>query len=168
MWSDDVESDSHYRQRRPSREEITPPEETSDAIWKIVAEIEEGDVVYNLLKRTRDSLSFDQICQKIAEMRGIDWHDLRYTGFLNVEDMRLSRLDNGHFALSEWLDDSVSPMTPPAAEIDNAAERECITPTIDRPTHLPPPPVVNKGRVAICWAAIRRVFGWLMRLIKKR
>ncbi|MFH0964815.1 MAG: hypothetical protein V2A58_12500 [Planctomycetota bacterium] len=106
-----------------------PPSKVSEAVWRLVAEIEEGDVVYGLLKRVHDSLSFTQICQKIAETRGIDWHELQHTGFLNAEDDRLRRLDNGHFGLSEWFHDRVPLHMQGESRADGPVKQEPIAPT---------------------------------------
>ena len=149
---------------RTKQSSVVP--EVSDAIWKIVAEIEEADVVYNLLKRTRDSLSFAQICQKIAASRGIDWHELRQTGFLNAEDKRLKRLDNGHFALREWFDERVSP--PLASEIDSAAEKKPMASPMNDSAYSLPPRTVAKGGFSILWTVICRMLGFFLRLAERK
>jgi hypothetical protein len=76
-----------------------------EEIWKTVTIIEEKDIVYRLLKRLREPLSFVQICKKIAEYRDIDWNDLKHTGFIDLNDERIRRIKDGSFALSEWFDD---------------------------------------------------------------
>jgi len=154
-----------FPSRQVPREE-TAPHEISDGIWKIVAEIEEGDVVYGLLKRTRDSLSFVQICQKIAEARGIDWHELQHTGFLNAEDERLKRLDNGHFALREWFDDPVWPPARASSEIDIAAEKESIAPPIGTCAESPPPQMVQARLLWKMWTVVLRMLECLIRWAK--
>ena len=95
--------------------------------WPAVGVIEKGDHVYKLLDRLREDLSFDQICQRLAETMGIDWHALRETGFIDASDPRLRRLTNGRFVLTEWFDvgDVPSPSSDSAlmtAETDTHAE----------------------------------------------
>lgn len=140
----------------------------SDAIWKIVAVIEERDVIYRLLKRTRDSLSFVQICQKIAEASGIDWHQLQHTGFLNAEDERFTRLDNGHFALREWFDDPVAPATPTPPEIDDVSEEEPTATTIVKLPDSPPTPIVSKGLFSRVRTIVRRILGIIVRWVRRK
>ena len=170
MWSwlkDDARTEDSPTPRLQPSERLDLPE-ISDAIWKIVAEIEDRDVVYNLLKRTRDSLSFVQICQKIAEARGIDWHELQQTGFLNAEDERFTRLDNGHFALREWFDDPVAPPTPTPSVIDDVPEKEPTATTIAEPLGSPPLPMVPKGLFSRVRTVVRRVLGILIRWVRRK
>ena len=170
MWSwlkDDARTEDDPTPRPEPSERPRLPE-ISDAIWKIVAEIEERDVVYRLLKRTRDSLSFVQICQKIAEARGIDWHELQQTGFLNAEDERFTRLDNGHFALREWFDHPVAPPTPSPPVIDDVPEKEPTATTITKLPDSPPPPIVPKGLFSRVRAVVRRMLGILVRWVRRR
>ena len=170
MWSwlkDDAPTEDSATPRPQPSERLALPE-ISDAIWKIVAEIEEGDFVYRLLKRTRDSLSFVQICQKIAEARGIDWRELQHTGFLNVEDERLKRLDNGHFALREWFDDPVVPPTPTPLLTDDIPEKEPTATTIAKLPDSPAPPIVPKGLLSRVRTVVRRMLGILVRWVRRK
>jgi hypothetical protein len=85
-----------------------PPKKisTDEDIRSIVNKIEESDIVYRLLDKTGEDMSLTRICQKIAEYYKIDWHNLRDKEFINVNDERIKRLPNGHFALAKWSDDS--------------------------------------------------------------
>ncbi len=170
MWSwlkDDTRTEDSPTPRPQPSERLDIPE-ISDAIWKIVAEIEERDVVYRLLKRTRDSLSFVQICQKIAEARGIDWHELQHTGFLKAEDERFTRLDNGHFALREWFDDPVAPRTPTPPVIDDVPEKEPTATTIAKLPDSPRPPIVPKGLLSRVRTVVRHMLGFLVRWVRRK
>ena len=170
MWSwlkDDTRTQDGSTPRPiPSGRLVLPA--ISDAIWKIVAEIEEGDFVYHLLKRTRDSLSFVQICQKIAEARGIDWRELQQTGFVNAEDERLKRLDNGHFAVREWFDDPVARPIPTPPVIDDVPEKEPTATTIATLPDSLPPPLVHNGLLARVWTVVRRMLGILVRWVRRK
>jgi hypothetical protein len=75
----------------------------NDEIWKAVAFIEDNDYIYKLLQRTLRSLSFDEICRRLADYLGVDVNGLRATGFLKADDQRLRRLDDGTWALEEWF-----------------------------------------------------------------
>jgi len=80
----------------------------SEEIWKAVGIIENNDYVYKLLQRIRTPLSFDEICEKLADYLRVDVQELKATGFLKA-DKRLRRLDNGTWALKEWF----KPKSPP-------------------------------------------------------
>jgi len=75
----------------------------SDEVWEAVANIEEKDYIYELLQRIKKPLSFDEICSRLADYLKVDVQELRATGFLNADDKRLRRLDDGTWALEEWF-----------------------------------------------------------------
>ena len=144
--------------------------EISDSTWAIVAEIEQTDAVYLLLKRTRDSLSFVQICRKIAEAWGVDWQELQHTGFLNAQDERLRRLDNGHFALREWFDDFPPTPEPFSTEndADDTGEKEPSTPTVVTPADLWPSLTNTRGLICSLRLIVRRIMEFVFRWIRRR
>jgi len=84
----------------------------SNKTWNAVNTIEEKDYVYELLKRLKTPLSFDEICSRLANYLKVDVNELRATGFMKADE-RLRRLDNGEWALEEWYKQS-----PPVSEED--------------------------------------------------
>lgn len=117
------------RVKLPSgRQRVQPPlferTDSEEDIWNIVKKIEEGDIVYKLLDKTGEDMSLTQICQKIAEYYNIDWHNLRDKEFINVNDTRIKRRSNGHFALTKWFDDSRKPIPPIKESEINLGEKE--------------------------------------------
>ena len=80
-----------------------PPDEET---WKAVQLIEEKDYVYKLLQKVGSPLSFNDICNKLAALLKIDADKLKATAFLDPNDKRLRRLDNGEWALEEWYKQS--------------------------------------------------------------
>lgn len=96
----------------------------------VAGHIEENDLVYRLLCRYHEDMSFNQICQWLADYYSVDWHALSATGFFNASarDPRLKRLPNGRFVLKEWREapEEVVPATrvpapAPPAEIAEPA-----------------------------------------------
>ena len=81
-----------------------PPQiiDLDEEIWKAVQFIEEKDYVYKLLQKIKRPLSFNDICEKIANLLKVDANKLKATGFLS-NDKRLRRLDDGTWALEEWF-----------------------------------------------------------------
>ena len=74
----------------------------SNKTWNAVITIEEKDYLYELLRRLKNPLSFDEICSRLANYLKVDVNELRATGFLKADE-RLRRLDNGTWALEEWF-----------------------------------------------------------------
>jgi uncharacterized C2H2 Zn-finger protein len=111
MWKH-IQYNNVLREYPPTIEQIHFAEVNED-IWTLVAKIEREDIVYHLLTRVREPLSFNQICKMIADSRGIVSHELHETGFLNADDPRLVRFENGLFGLREWLDkpEEMPPLT---------------------------------------------------------
>ena len=124
--------------------------EKEDKIWSIVKEIKEKDLVYKLLDKIREDLSFDQICQKIADWYNINWHELRHTEFIDANDPRLKRLSNGHFTLAKWFD-----KPPSIKESENAQEAKKTVP--------PKTEEAPSGFLKTFWDFCRRIFGLLIK-----
>ena len=132
--------------------------EKENKVWSIVKEIKEKDLVYKLLDRIHEDLSFDQICQKIADSYNINWHELRHTGFINVNDPRLKRLSNGHFALAKWFDEPQKP-EPPITVSETAQE-----------AMKPLPLKIKKapsGFLKLFWNFCKRMWGLLTKRVSK-
>ena len=81
-----------------------PPISIGEETWKAVRIIENEDYVYKLLDKIKKPLSYDDICAMLAENLKIDIEELKKTGFLEANDERLRRLDDGTWALVEWFD----------------------------------------------------------------
>ena len=75
----------------------------SDSIWAAIAEIEDGDMVYRLLQKLGKPLDFSQICKYLAKDVDVNPVELEESGFLEGNDNRFIRLDDGSWALDEWL-----------------------------------------------------------------
>ena len=73
-----------------------------EKIWKAVQEIEENDYVYKLLQKIKKPLSFNDICEKLANFLKVEANKLKATGFLKP-DNRFRRLDDSTWALEEWF-----------------------------------------------------------------
>jgi len=169
--------DNSPRSPAPRGTTVLLAPEVSDRVWQVVSDVEEHDVVYKLLKKTRDSLSYDQICQRIADARGVDWHELEQTGFINANDERLVRLDNGHFALREWTETPcptppAPPPEPPLPAREDEADlprKEPIRPDVPVPTVIPGAPTVP--RHGLLWRlrrGILRVVQSILRWIERK
>lgn len=120
-------------------------------ILSIVNKITEKDLVYKLFDKIHEDLSFDQICQKIADRYNINWHELRHTGFINVNDQRLKRLSNGHFALAKWF----KPEEPPITVSGTTQETKKVI-----------PPKIEKhpsGFFKLLWDFCKRIWELLMK-----
>ena len=95
------ERDRHENASGENRENIV----ITDEAWNAVATIVEEDCVYDLLQRIGRPLSYDEICDKLADHLAVSASQLRATGFLDAADGRLKRLDDGTWGLHEWFTD---------------------------------------------------------------
>jgi len=87
-----------------------------DWLKTIEADIIEYDLVYKMLERSRQDMSYNQMCQRLAKSYSIDWHKLSHTQFFNPRDPRLKRLDNGNWTLQKWFTaPTPSPLPPEPA-----------------------------------------------------
>jgi len=57
-------------------------------------------------------MSFEQICDRMADHFQVDARMLARTDLLDPVDPRLVRLTNGNFSLREWLDEATEPDEP--------------------------------------------------------
>jgi len=140
---------------------VSSPPELDDEIWRIIAKIEKADAVYHLLRRIKESLSFNQICQKIAESMGIDWRKIQHTGFLNTEDKRIIRLDNGNFALRKWFDDTEKIEMPPHYPLELKEDKKRISPTADNACEADLLSSTNKSLFSKILSMVRRVLRFI-------
>lgn len=92
------------RSRREFEERVK-----QDWLNTAVGDIKDYDLVYKLLRKYRNEMSFNQICKKLAEYYKANWKDLSATEFFNPSDPRLRRLTNGNFALTEWFEEKIEP-----------------------------------------------------------
>jgi hypothetical protein len=91
-------------------EEQIMSELEKDWLKTIEADIIQNDLVYKMVKRFRQDMSYNQMCQKLAKYYSTDWHELSRAQFFNPRDTRLKRLSNGNWALQEWF---LTPTPPP-------------------------------------------------------
>jgi len=126
-----VENISRNKKYQPAAETNVVP--IPKEIWDAVRTIEENDLVYKLLEKAKRPLSFDDICDKLAEYLRIDNNTLRATGFLRANDERLRRLDDGTWALEEWFSSTLELPEKPAENepIENQEEQQNIKKWID-------------------------------------
>ncbi len=85
---------------KPSPEVVSTDD---DLIWKAILEIEENDLVFKTLQHEGQPMFYEEISKKLAELLGVNVEQLMKTAFLNTKDERLQRLDNGAWALKEWV-----------------------------------------------------------------
>lgn len=76
---------------------------TDEELWKAIAEIEAHDLVYETLKRQKKDLFYEDIAKILGKMLKIDSQRLIEVSFLNPNDERLVRLDNGAWILKEFI-----------------------------------------------------------------
>lgn len=153
---------------KSSRENSAPSDAINETIWRIVAEIEQRDFVYRLLERLHESLSFGQICQWLAREFHIDWHKLRDTGFINLDDPRLMRIDDGQFALRKWIENPV--VTPAPASTGNKVVRPA-GPDVNTTNSAPASritPSVRRGLISRMKRTVRTLFESFIRWVLRR
>lgn len=73
-------------------------------IWAAVEVIEAKDMVYKVLTIRKAPLSFNEICKILGKYLRVNATLLKQTGFLNAEDYRLQRIDNGDWILKKWIE----------------------------------------------------------------
>jgi len=74
----------------------------------ILVNIVAEDLVYKILKSSKNPLSVSQITEKISKYLGVDKNILARTTFLNPSDSRLVRRHDGTFTLRENLEEVIS------------------------------------------------------------
>jgi len=78
-------------------------EEYSPDRTAIIFAAQEDDLVYQLLVKNEQPLSYDDLCRSIAEYFCLSKSTIRSSDVLNSDDKRIIRLLDGRFALSEWI-----------------------------------------------------------------
>lgn len=84
-------------------EEIKSPE-TKEKLKKTIAEIEINDLVYKTLKKQKRDLFYTDIASIFEDMFNVDQKGLVELLFLNPQDKRLFRNENGSWTLKEFVE----------------------------------------------------------------
>ena len=96
---------SEEKFKKPCREHsFTGDIYVCELVWEAVNKIEQKDYVYKLLTKAGRPLTYSQIVDYLAKDMKIDPKQLAMTDFLNPKDDRFKQLDDGTWALSEWID----------------------------------------------------------------
>lgn len=83
---------------------VPSPVHVSEIVWKAISSIEEKDRVYELLVKVARPLTYNEIIGYLAKAMEIDPKQLAMTDFFDPKDDRFKQLDDGTWALSEWID----------------------------------------------------------------
>ncbi len=83
----------------------------------ILENIAAEDLVYKILRGSKDSLSVSQITEKIARYLVVDKNILARTTFFNSSDIRFVRLHDGSFTLRDNLEEFISELATQEQEL---------------------------------------------------
>jgi DNA-directed RNA polymerase delta subunit len=97
-------SKEQYVGKKPRPEDDHTPDEVNECVWRAVNIIEQEDYVYKVLAKAGRPLTYSQIVDYLARTMEIDPKQLAMTEFLNPKDERFKQLDDGTWALSEWIE----------------------------------------------------------------
>jgi len=86
----------------------------------VLANIAAEDLVYKILRGSKDALSVAQITEKIAKYLGVDKGILVRTTFFNSSDIRLVRLHDGSFTLRDNLEEFINELATREQELVEA------------------------------------------------
>jgi len=143
-------------------------QETEVWLTVVAKDIEDHDLVYRLLRRSRQDMSYTDICRELAAKYHASCQALCEMRLFDASDARLKRLTNGNFALVEWFEPALSPD-------GDGTESEPIQPQgPEVPPEEPPPNRTGRGtkpeHIALrAWSLLRRcVFFLVSRIVRKK